>query len=152
GFAATRGFPVEFVVQGPDWDKLTELTRGMMAKMKDSGFVTDVNTDVQPGMPEAQIIPNREKCAARGVSLSSVTTIINGLVGGAILTGMNEYQKGRHRYQIELRLVGSERAALDDLDRIRLRNNRGETVRLSEVAEKRVRPGLMLISRRDRAR
>ena len=24
GFAASRGFPVEFIVQGPDWDKLTE--------------------------------------------------------------------------------------------------------------------------------
>src|SRR6202012_50102 len=26
GFAATRGFPVEVVVQGPDWDKLTGYT------------------------------------------------------------------------------------------------------------------------------
>src|SRR6185312_4793750 len=61
GFAASRGFPVEFIVQGSDWDKLTDLTNQIMDKMKASGTVTDVNTDVQSGMPEVRLIPNREK-------------------------------------------------------------------------------------------
>ena len=32
GFAATWGFPVEFIIQGPDWDKLTETTSAIMDK------------------------------------------------------------------------------------------------------------------------
>ena len=48
--------------------------------------------------------PDREKLAKYAVSVSTVTNVINSLFGGAILTGQTEYQKGRHRYEIELRL------------------------------------------------
>ena len=34
GFSAQRGFPVEFNVRGPDWDKLADLSAQMMKKMK----------------------------------------------------------------------------------------------------------------------
>ena len=152
GFAATRGFPVEFIIQGPDWDKLTDLTSKIMDKMKASGYVTDVNTDVQSGMPELQIIPNREKLAHYAVSLSNVTNVINALMGGIILTGKTEYPKGRHRYEIEVRLMASQRDKLPDLKNIKIRNNRGETIPLSELVTQEVKPSLMLISRLNRAR
>jgi hydrophobe/amphiphile efflux-1 (HAE1) family protein len=152
GFAATRGFPVEFIIQGPDWDKLTTVTNSIMDKMKASGYVVDVNTDVQQNMPEVQIIPNRAKLAAHGVSLMTVTNALNALVGGEVLTGTTEYTKGRHRYAIEVRLVPGEREALPDLNKIKLRNNRGEVTPLSEVVDKTQVPSLMLISRLNRAR
>jgi hydrophobe/amphiphile efflux-1 (HAE1) family protein len=152
GFAATRGFPVEFVIQGPDWEKLTDLTDDIMDKMEDSDFLVDVNTDVQQNMPEVQIIPDRVKLAAHGVSLNTVTAQLNALVGGQIIQGANAYPKGRHRYEIELRLQASQRDALPDLNKIELRNNRGETVKLSDVVSETNVPSLMLISRLDRAR
>jgi len=152
GFAASRGFPVEFIVQGPDWDKLTEVTKEVMDKMKAAGYVTDVNTDVQANMPEVKLIPNRKKLAEHGVSVSTVTNVINSLMGGAILMGQTEYQKERHRYEIELRLVANERDKIPDLNRIQMRNNRGETVPLSELVTKEIKPSLMLISRLNRAR
>jgi HAE1 family hydrophobic/amphiphilic exporter-1 len=152
GFASTRGFPVEFIIQGPDWDKLTELTSKMMDAMKKSGYVTDVNTDIQPGMPEVRITPDRQKMAVHAISLNTVTNALNSLVGGAILTGQTEYGKAGHRYEIELRLVANQREDIPDLNRIQLRNNRGETVPLSAVVTKEIKPSLMLISRLNRAR
>lgn len=152
GFAASRGFPVEFVVQGSDWDKLNGAVKQMMMVMKGSGVVADVNTDVQAGMPEVRIVPDRQKLAARGLSLNTVTQVINTLMGGTIITGQSEYQKDGHRYQVEVRLKADQRDKIPDLNRIRLRNNRGETVLLSEVAEKKVEPSLMLISRLNRSR
>ncbi len=152
GFAASRGFPVEFIIQGPDWDKLTEVTTQIMDEMKKSGVIVDVNTDVQANMPEAQITPNRFKLAQHAVSLNTVTQALNTLVGGNVLTGTTEYTKGRHRYEIEVRLLAPQRDKLPDLSHIQLRNNRGETVPLSEVVDVNVRPSLMLISRLNRAR
>ena len=32
GFTAQRGFPVEFSVRGPDWDKLISLSQEMMGQ------------------------------------------------------------------------------------------------------------------------
>ena len=63
GFTAQRGFPIEFTVRGPDWDKLGEYSQEIMKRMKASGFMTDVDTDYQLGMPELQIYPDREKAA-----------------------------------------------------------------------------------------
>jgi len=152
GFAATRGFPVEFVIQGPDWEKLTSITRGIMDQMKKTDYLVDVNTDVQQNMPEVQLIPDRTSLAAHGVSLSTVTNQLNELVGGVYITGANEYPKGRHRYEIELRLGAEQRDKLPDLNDIMLRNNRGERVRLADVVTETHVPSLMLISRLNRAR
>lgn len=152
GFASGRGFPIEFIIQGPDWKKLTELTQEIMGEMRKSGKVTDVNTDIQPGMPEVQLIPNREKLAKHGVSLNAVTSVINALVGGAILNGTTEYAKGHHRYPIEVRLLASQRDKIPDLNLIKIRNNRGQVIALSELVESQVNPSLMLISRLNRAR
>src|SRR5262249_60181615 len=69
GFTPTRGYPVNFAVQGPDWEKVTELSEKIRRRMIDSGIVTDVNSDFRPGMQEVQIVPDREKAAARNVSM-----------------------------------------------------------------------------------
>lgn len=152
GFASSRGFPIEFVIQGPDWDKLNELTTAMMDALKKSGTAVDINTDIQPGMPEVRIIPNRTELARHGVSLNSVTTLVNALVGGALLNGLTEYNKDGHRYPIELRLIGSQRERMEQLNDIKVRNNRGEDVYLSSLVTLKEDHSLMLISRMNRAR
>jgi hydrophobe/amphiphile efflux-1 (HAE1) family protein len=152
GFAATRGFPVEVVVQGPDWDKLTGYTNKIMDEMKSCGYMTDVNTDVQPNMPEVQLTPNRPALAKRAVALSTVTAALNALTGGEFIYKENEYPKGNHRIEVEMRLIASQRTSIPDLNRIKIRNNRGETVRLSDVVIEKVNPSLLLISRLNRAR
>jgi hydrophobe/amphiphile efflux-1 (HAE1) family protein len=152
GFASTRGFPVEFIVQGPDWDKLTDLTTELMKAYRKTGVAVDVNTDVQSGMPEIQILPARDKLADHGVALSTVTNALNALFGGAILSGTTEYQKGRHRYEIEVRLVAPQRDKVEQLKTVKVRNNRGEVVPLSELVTMVEKPSLMLISRLNRAR
>jgi len=152
GFSASRGFPVEFIIQGPDWGKLNEAAGKMMSEMRKSGLVTDTNTDIQPGMPEVQLTPNRAKLAQHGVSLNTVTGVINALVGGAILNHETEYTKNGHRYEIELRLLADQREKVPALDRIKVRNNRGETVAISELVDMQIKPSLMLISRLNRSR
>jgi multidrug efflux pump subunit AcrB len=152
GFAASRGFPVEIVVQGPDWNKLTSYTTKIMDEMKKSGYMTDVNTDVQQNMPEVQLIPDRPALAKRAVSLTNVTEALNALVGGQYIYKENEYPKGNHRYEVEMRLVANQRESIPDLNRIKIRNNRGETVPLSALVKEEVNPSLMLISRLNRAR
>lgn len=152
GFAASRGFPVEFIIQGPVWNQLTETTNAIMDKMKESKKVVDVNTDIQPNMTEVRIIPNRAKLAQYAVPLTTVTGVINALIGGNIMNGKTMYPKDGHRYEIEVRLVSHERDKVDDLKRIKFRNNRGEVVPLSELVDIKVEPSLMLISRLNRMR
>ena len=152
GFAPSRGFPVEFIVQGPDWDELTNQTNKVMEAVTNSGVVTDVNTDIQPSMQEIKIVPNREKLSKRGVALTTVTSAVSTLVGGALLNGQTEYPKAGHRYEIEVRLIASQRDKSLQLNDIQVRNNRGEAVPLSELVDLEQKPALQTISRLNRAR
>jgi len=55
GFSASRGYPVEFVVEGPDWEKLKTYSSDVIAKLKETHLVEDINMDYQAGMPETQV-------------------------------------------------------------------------------------------------
>ncbi len=155
GFSASRGFPIEFTIEGPDWEKLKEISSVMISKMNASGFVEDVNTDYQAGMPEIQVVPDRDKAAHRGVSVTTMGQEVEYLVGGQIFTAATQYPKDGHRYYIRVRSENDEHATPEDLDRVLLRNNRGtsgELVPLPETSDIKLTTGLQLVSRLNRSR
>ena len=150
GFSAKRGFPVEFSVQGPDWDKLAEVSQGLMDKMNASGLMTDVDTDYDPGMPEVRVIPDRAKAALHGVTISNIADTISAMVGG-LRVGKYTDASG-HRDDIRVKLVDKYNRKPSDISRIWLRNNRGEMVPLSEVVTLQEKPSLLTITRYNRER
>ncbi|MFA6434957.1 MAG: efflux RND transporter permease subunit [Elusimicrobiales bacterium] len=149
GFTAKRGYPVELSLRGPDWDKLAELDRALMKRMADSWKMVDVDTDYQSGMPEVQVIPDREKAAARGVNIAIIGDAVNSMIGGV---RVGKFTKNGKRYDIRVRLVDRDRKTPSDIGKIRVRNNRGELIRLSEVMKIVEKPTLLSISRRNRER
>ena len=149
GFSAKRGYPVEISLRGPDWDKLAELDQALMKKMTESGKMVDVDTDYQSGMPEIQVIPDREKAAARGVNIASIGDAVNSMIGGV---RVGKFTKNGKRYDIRVRLVDRDRKTPSDIGKIWVRNNRGELIRLSEVMKLVEKPTLLSISRRNRER
>ena len=149
GFSARRGYPVEISLRGPDWDKLAELDQALMKRMTDSGKMVDVDTDYQSGMPEIQVIPDREKAAARGVNIASIGDAVNSMIGGV---RVGKFTKNGKRYDIRVRLVDRDRKTPSDIGKIWVRNNRGELIRLSEVMKIVEKPTLLSISRRNRER
>ncbi|HEY0155869.1 MAG TPA: efflux RND transporter permease subunit [Thermoanaerobaculia bacterium] len=149
GFSAQRGFPIEFSVRGPDWEKLTQLSTEMREKLNASGFATDVDTDYQVGMPELRIVPDRARAADLGVSVEEVATTINALVGG-VRSG--KYSTGGRRIDIRTRLLANQRTRPEDLSRLRVRTASGELVPLSAMVKEEERPALQSVTRRDRER
>jgi len=150
GFTAQRGYPVEFTVQGPEWQKLADISIQMRKKMADSGLMTDIDTDYQLGMPELGIRPDRAKAAARGITVTNIGNAISALVGG-LRVGKYTDSSG-HRDDIRLKLVNSQNQTPTDLHRIWLRNQQGELVPLSEVVTSQQKPSLLLITRYNRER
>jgi HAE1 family hydrophobic/amphiphilic exporter-1 len=149
GFTAQRGFPVEFSLRGPNWEKLGEYSRLLMEKMNASGRMVDVDTDYQEGMPEVQVVPDREKAAARGVSVASIGDAVNSMIGGV---RAGKFTRGGKRYDIRVQLMGKDRSDPRDINKIWVRNNRGEVIRLSEVVTVEQKTTLLTISRKNRER
>lgn len=149
GFAAQRGFPVEFSLLGSDFEKLGELSEELMKKMQDTGLMVDVDSDFRLGQPEVRVEPEREKAAARGVNVATIGNTINAMIGGV---RVGKYAKGGRRYDIRLRLAESDRSRPDDINKIWVRNNHGEVVRLSDVVQVTEKKTLLSITRKNRER
>lgn len=149
GFTAQRGFPVEFSVRGPDWDKLVELSTDVQGQMAASGLVIDLDTDYQLGMPELRVIPDRARAADLGIPVERVATAVNALVGGL---RVGKYNAGGRRLDVRLRLMAGQRSRPEDLARLKVRTGSGALVPLSSVVTTREVPALQAITRKDRER
>ena len=149
GFTGQRGFPVEFSVRGPDWDKLVDLSQRMMTRLAASGVVVDMDTDYRLGMPELRVLPDRARIADVGVSVDDVATTLNALVGGV---RAGKYSTGGRRLDVRVKLLASQRTRPEDLARLRVRTRSGQLVPLSALVATEERPELQAITRRDRER
>ena len=152
GFSSGRGYPVEVSIEGPNWDQLGKLVEVLQDKMEATGLMTDVNTDYQISMPEYHLTPNRAAAAEQGVSIAQVSTEINALIGGAVLSSSTQYPKDNHRYNINVRLEAQERAKLANFDQLAVRNNRGQLVPLKSVISVEEQPSLQQVTRHNRMR
>ncbi len=150
GFSAKRGFPIQFSVQGPDWEKLAAYSKQIMDIMIASKFVTDVDTDYKLGMPEIQIIPDRNKAMARGVTVTNIANTINATVG-SMRVGKYTDEAG-HRDDIRVKLLDKYNREQQDIRRIMVRNVAGEMVSLSNVVDIKEKSSLLTISRYNRER
>ncbi|HEV2064827.1 MAG TPA: efflux RND transporter permease subunit, partial [Thermoanaerobaculia bacterium] len=149
GFTAQRGFPVEFSVRGPDWDKLVAASDEISRELAASGLAVDIDSDYRLGMPELQITPDRARAADVGVPVESVATTLNALVGGL---RVGKYSTGGRRIDVRMRLRRDQREKPEDLARLRLRSGPGALVPLSALVTTVEKPALQAITRRDRER
>ncbi|MFH1368961.1 MAG: efflux RND transporter permease subunit [Elusimicrobiota bacterium] len=149
GLSARRGYPIEFTIGGPDWEKLIEYSGVIEKEINDTGLMTDIDSDYDQGPPELQVLPDRKKAAERGVSISVIGKTINALIGG---TRAGKYTHDGRRYDIRLQLVSKDRSRPDDISKIWVRNNRGEIIRLSDVVTISEKPAQLSITRKNRER
>jgi hydrophobe/amphiphile efflux-1 (HAE1) family protein len=149
GFTSSKGLPIELGVRGPDWDVLADSGLKLKKAMADSGFMTDVDTDFQSGMPEVDVIPDRIKASMRGVSIGTIAEEINAMVGGE---QVGYYPRAGHEDQIEVRLEPDQRLQEEQIKDLFIRNNRGEVMPLADVVTMKHKLALQQITRDQRQR
>ena len=149
GGGADSGFPIDFTLQGRDWDQLAKLSEQFQEKMKTTGLMVDVNSNYKLGMPEFQIWPDRAAAAQRGVSASTIGNAVNATLGGL---RVGKYSEGGHRYDIRVRFRPKDRTSGADIEKIWVRNNRGQVLPLSQVVHVNEKQTLLSITRQNRSR
>ncbi len=149
GFTAQRGFPIEFSVHGRNWEQLGQAATDLIKKMEATGLMVDVDTDYQLGVTEVRVMPDRQKALERGVEMSTIGEAINALFGGA---RVGKYSRDGRRYDVRVRLRPEDRVSPDDIKKVYVWNNRGELVKLTDVASIELKPSLLSITRKGRER
>jgi len=149
GLTPRKGFPVEMIIRGHDWTRLGALSGEIVDRMKKSGTCVDVDTNYDLGQPEVHIFPDRIAAELRGVSMVSIGNTVGALMGGK---KVGKFTEGGHRYDIRLRMKENSRSKAGDINRLYVRNNRGEIVRLSDVVDVKETTSLLSITRVNRER
>ncbi|MDD2752150.1 MAG: efflux RND transporter permease subunit [Candidatus Omnitrophica bacterium] len=149
GFSAQRGFPVELSIRGSEWEKLSQYSEEIRAKMGKSPLMVDVDTDYLASVPEIRIYPNRQNASLRGVSVETIGNTIDAMVGGKRI---GKYTREGRRYDIRIRLISAQRTRLEDIRNLWVWNNRGELVQLNDVVNITEKPTPLTITRRNRER
>ncbi len=149
GFSAQRGYPIEFSVRGPDWEKLAEYSEKIRKQMEKNSLMIDVDTDYLIAIPEIRIAPDRQNADAHGVSVDTIGSTVNSLIGGERI---GKYTRDGRRYDVRVRLIPSQRTEAENIDKLWVWNNRGEQVNLKDVIKITEKLTPLTITRKNRER
>ena len=152
GFSAQRGYPIEFVLQGPEWKKLSDVSIEMRKRLTDSGLMTDIDTDYNPNMPETEIYPDRDHAFTRGVPITTIAQNVSAMVGGIKLLPNKYTDAAGHREDIQVKLVADANRGPPDIEKIWVRNVHGEIVPLKSLIDMKSESTLLTITRYNRER
>ncbi|MBX7183609.1 MAG: efflux RND transporter permease subunit [Vicinamibacteria bacterium] len=148
-FTQGRGNPVEFSIRGGDWDTLAGKAQEIMDRLRTTGVVADVDSDYRLGMPEVQVIPDRNKAADLGISMTAIGETINAAIGGV---RAGRFKDGGRRFDIRVRLLAQQREKPEDIARLLVRTRTGSLIRLGDLVRIEQAPSLQAITRIDRER
>ncbi|EKO52575.1 RND transporter, HAE1 family [Leptospira kirschneri str. 200803703] len=149
GFSAGRGYPVELVLTGPDWNTLSSLSVKILDKLKESKILLDVDTDYVAGQKELRLVTNREAAALRGVSMANVGNTVGTLMGGK---NVSRFTENGRSYDVRVKIQREKGKSISVIPNIGVRNTFGEFVKLKEVINIQEKEALKTITRINRER
>jgi multidrug efflux pump len=126
-------FPVEFILASTaPLDEILEFARQIQAKAIYSGlFAFPPLIDVKIDQPQAELIIDRDKVAAMGLSLAAVGGDISAMVGGNYV---NRFNIDGRSYKVIPQVQRVDRLTPEQLQHIHVTGPGGQLVPLSSVA------------------
>jgi multidrug efflux pump len=124
------GFPVQFVVQASDLDKLKKVLPEFMSKAAASPKFAFVDLDLKFNKPEINITIDRDKARTMGVNVFDIAqTLQLGLSG----TRFGNYIMDGKQYQIIGQVARANRNEPTDLKTLYVKNKQGELIQLDNL-------------------
>ncbi|MEP7148065.1 MAG: efflux RND transporter permease subunit [Acidobacteriota bacterium] len=110
-----RNANVQFLIAGPDLNKLEEFSSKILEKMGTIPDAVDVDSTLISGKPEVRLQVDRDVAADLGVRISDVSQALNTLVAGLQATTFNE---GTEQYEVRVRALNAYRSDVEGLKRL----------------------------------
>jgi HAE1 family hydrophobic/amphiphilic exporter-1 len=132
GGGGAQGAAIQFVINGPDLNKLEALSRQLVARVKPLPGVVDIDTSLNTGKPELSVQVDRPKAADLGVQIGDAAEALRLLVGGDQITTYNE---GSEQYEVHLRARAQDRSTQAAIAMLTVPSSRLGSVPLENVAD-----------------
>lgn len=144
-----RNADIQFVISGPDLDKLTKYSENLLAKMKTLPDVVDVDTTLITGKPELRVVIDRARAGDLGVRIGDIAQSLNTLVAGQKVSTFNA---GTDQYDVRVRAIGEFRASAEGLQRMLVSSSKIGWVSLDNLVRVEQATGPSSIDRFNRQR
>ncbi|MBA3240813.1 MAG: efflux RND transporter permease subunit [Acidobacteria bacterium] len=144
-----RNADVQYVIGGPDLQKLTEYSERLLEKMKTIPDVVDIDSSLVIGKPEVRVHIDRARAADLGVRVGDVAQALNVLIAGQKVSTFNE---GTDQYDVRVRAVGEARTSTEALANLFVQSSKIGWANLSSVVRLEEGTGPSAIERLNRQR
>jgi HAE1 family hydrophobic/amphiphilic exporter-1 len=145
----SRNSDIQFVIGGPDLDKLTKYSESMLAKLKTVPDVVDADSTLVTGKPELRVVIDRARAADLGVRVGDIAQSLNTLVAGQKVSTFNA---GIDQYDVRVRAIGQFRANAEGLQRMLVPSQKAGWVSLDNLVHVEEGTGPAAIDRYNRQR
>ncbi|MHB9078756.1 MAG: efflux RND transporter permease subunit [Pirellulaceae bacterium] len=122
---------VDLNLRGPDLNKLQEYSERIVAWMKKHPDYVDIDTSLSLRKPELRVKIDRERASDLGISVQSIASMLNILVGGEPVT---KYKEVDEQYDVWLRAELPFRNRPDAIGRLMIPSPNAGLVQLSSLA------------------
>lgn len=143
--------PIDVLVKSDDLEiaKETAYKIEELIKTKLSDYIIDPQVDAEEGLPQVEVMINRQKAYSLGLNVYTIGQEIEAAIDG-ITAG--KFRISGNEYDIHLGLPDRDRNKLETLDRIFVTSSTGERIPLSSIAEIKRSTGPTSITREDQTR
>jgi multidrug efflux pump len=125
-----RAAKFELNLQHQDLDALSKVSQDIANKIRGMNNLRNVRVGFEVDKPELRVSIDRSRAATLGVSIEDVSRTMQILFGGLDLSRI---KVGGKEYFVMAQLARESRLTPQDLDRIFVRNAKGELIQLSSV-------------------
>jgi hydrophobic/amphiphilic exporter-1 (mainly G- bacteria), HAE1 family len=144
-----RNNPIQFILSGPDLNKLDEYSARMLDHMKKDPNMADADRSLLPGKPEIRVRIDRARAADLGVRVEDIASTINTLYAGEHASNFSE---GKNQYDIRVRATAAVRQNREAILSMMVPSNGGTPVELRQIASIEEATGPGVIDRYQRQR
>lgn len=131
GASGQQAAPVQYIISGPNIQKLDEYTKTMLERAREIPGVGEASTNLITGRPAYVVSVDRRRAADLGVTVSDVANALQLMVGGVDVT---DYSEAGERYDVQVRARSAARSRPEQIAQISVPTITGQTVRLADVA------------------
>jgi HAE1 family hydrophobic/amphiphilic exporter-1 len=126
------GSPIDVVITGPDFTQLQTITNQVLNIAQNVPGAVELRTTRIAPAPEYRAVVNLDKASDQGVSAQTIANTLQTAVEGLVVSEFRP--EGQDQVDILLQLQGAETMTPDQLAGIPVLNNKGQAIRLDQVA------------------
>jgi multidrug efflux pump len=123
---------IEYVIYGNSYPELQGYVSKIMGRLSQYPGITGLDTDLKLNKTQLRVEINRDKAAALGVSMATIGSTLETLLGGRDVT---RYKREGKQYDVVVQMEDDKRRRPDDLTAIYVRSASADLVQLSNLVQ-----------------